>query len=154
MGRAGDGGKWICDPYRVWRKQYALGADGKLHRPPLVYSVGSNNDWGFEESILADGTCPYCEIHTFDHTMDPSDKKPSAVTFHKVGLSPKPSADSLLKPLPQIVKELQHDNRRIEIFKIDCEGRRIFSRSSCQLWCALNFCPRRACCTLNADPCF
>lgn len=50
---------------------------------PLIYSVGSSNDWRFEEAILA--RCPHCEIHTFDHTIWP-EKKPAKVNFHSWGL--------------------------------------------------------------------
>ena len=53
LGQAGDGGKHVCDP------------DCLLERNAcLVYSFGSNNDFGFETSVLPYG----CKIHVFDHT--------------------------------------------------------------------------------------
>jgi Methyltransferase domain len=53
LGQAGDGGKHVCDP------------DCLLERNAcLVYSIGSNNDFGFEISVLPYG----CKIHVFDHT--------------------------------------------------------------------------------------
>jgi hypothetical protein len=53
LGQAGDGGKHVCDP------------DCLLERNAcLVYSFGSNNDFGFETSVLPYG----CAIHVFDHT--------------------------------------------------------------------------------------
>lgn len=52
IGRLGDGGKWICDPHRISEQEDCL-----------VYSVGSNNDFSFEQSVLND-IGPHCEIHT------------------------------------------------------------------------------------------
>ena len=53
LGQAGDGGKHVCDP------------DCLLERNAcLIYSFGSNNDFGFETSVLPYG----CAIHVFDHT--------------------------------------------------------------------------------------
>lgn len=52
VGKLGDGGKWICDPHRI-----------KNQEDCLVYSVGSNNDFSFEQSVL-DHIGHHCEIHT------------------------------------------------------------------------------------------
>lgn len=52
IGRLGDGGKWICDPHRITDQEDCL-----------VYSVGSNNDFSFEQSVL-DKIGHHCEIHT------------------------------------------------------------------------------------------
>lgn len=52
VGRLGDGGKWICDPHRITNQDDCL-----------VYSVGSNNDFSFEQSVL-DEIGQHCEIHT------------------------------------------------------------------------------------------
>jgi len=52
IGKLGDGGKWICDPHRISHQKDCL-----------VYSVGSNNDFSFEEAVL-DKIGHHCEIHT------------------------------------------------------------------------------------------
>jgi hypothetical protein len=53
MGQAGDGGKHVCDPECLLERGDCL-----------VYSFGSNNDFGFESALL-----PFqCEMHVFDHT--------------------------------------------------------------------------------------
>jgi hypothetical protein len=52
IGKLGDGGKWICDPHRITKQDNCL-----------VYSIGSNNDFSFEQAIL-DHIGPHCEIHT------------------------------------------------------------------------------------------
>jgi len=38
IGKAGDGGKWVCNPRDI-------------SRPALVYSIGSHNQFDFEEEI-------------------------------------------------------------------------------------------------------
>ena len=125
IGGTGDGGKWVCDPWRVSQQESCL-----------IYSIGSNNDFSFEHS-LHQRLGPVCEIHTFDHTIgsDPSNKPPF-VNFHPFGLSngsklELPSSsheraanhnDSKLLPLDRIVKRNNHEIRDwIDILKIDCE---------------------------------
>jgi len=104
VGTEGDGGKMICDPYR-------------LQSPDcLVYSVGSNGDFSFEDAIRAYN--PKCEIHTFDHTWN--GKSPSWLNFHHIGIGMENKAP--IKTIGTILKELGHLNRRIDIFKIDCDG--------------------------------
>ena len=119
IGKLGDGGKWICDPHRIAKQKDCL-----------VYSVGSNNDFSFEEAVLRD-IGPHCEIHTFDFgnyaagaekvgTRLHDGVNKTAVVYHQVGVGlddpPK------FKSLKTIVEELGHVNRTIDIFKIDCEG--------------------------------
>ena len=119
IGRGGDGGKWICDPHRIAKQKECL-----------VYSVGSNNDFSFEEAVLRD-IGPHCEIHTFDFgdyaagaerlgTRLHDGVNKTAVVYHQFGVGrddpPK------FKSLKTIVEELGHVNRTVDIFKIDCEG--------------------------------
>ena len=52
VGKLGDGGKWICDPHRIREQEECL-----------VYSVGSNGDFSFEEAVL-ESVGSHCEIHT------------------------------------------------------------------------------------------
>jgi hypothetical protein len=123
LGSTGDGGKWVCDPWRISQQESCL-----------IYSIGSNNDFSFEHS-LHQRLGPVCEIHTFDHTIgsDPSNKPPF-VNFHPVGLSNErilelPSSSheraaigSKLLSLNRIVKRNNHESRAwIDILKIDCE---------------------------------
>ena len=42
MGRQGDGGKWICNPHWI---------SSSSRSTPLVYSLGSNSVYDFEEAI-------------------------------------------------------------------------------------------------------
>jgi len=119
VGKLGDGGKWICDPHRISQQEHCL-----------VYSVGSNNDFSFEKSVL-EKIGQHCEIHTFDfgnyaagaaavgQRLHNGEKKP-AVNYHQVGMG----ADNppKFKSLKTIVNELGHNNKTVDIFKIDCES--------------------------------
>jgi len=111
IGQMGDGGKWVCDPERI-RKRVKSGND-----KCLIYSVGSNGDFSFEESVLAQ-ISHKCEVHTFDPMKAGVWKAPEGVQYHSVALG----MDAPAKPLAQIVKELGHSGRKIDLFKIDCEG--------------------------------
>lgn len=106
IGARGDGGKWVCDPYRL-----------KSRHDCLIYSVGSSGDFSYE--IEMKKVMPHCEIHAFDKNSYPC---PTDVcTFHQItfgdGIEPKNS-----KNWPTIIKELNHANRLIDILKIDIEG--------------------------------
>jgi hypothetical protein len=108
IGPHGDGGKWICDPERL-----------RSSSTSLIYSIGSNNDFRFEDAILRD-TSTNCEIHVFDHTVKKPTNKPPDVHFHLWGLGVR--TRGAIKSLQDIVHELNHTGRTIDVFKIDCEG--------------------------------
>ena len=114
IGRDGDGGKWICDPHRIAQK--AASDQGCL-----VYSVGSNNDFSFEMSVH-DQISEHCEIHTFDFGDYSQGAKEAGdyITYHQVGVGK--DQPPRFKSVKTLVKELGHENRVIDIFKIDCEG--------------------------------
>jgi hypothetical protein len=107
IGMPGDGGKWVCDPYKI-----------ESQKACLVYSIGSNGQYDFEESVHQ-RISSKCEIHTVDmkpwraYTKTPP---PEYVSYHvrKIGLAPDTNVSTL-------VQELGHTNRAIDIFKIDCE---------------------------------
>jgi hypothetical protein len=92
----------------------------------VVYSIGSRNDYGFEEMIHR--VNPRCEIHTFD--MGKPAHTPSYVTYHQVGLGSASqarrykdlnrSSGKVLMTLPQMRAELGHVE--IDVLKIDCDG--------------------------------
>lgn len=106
LGPGGDGGKWVCNPHSL------------LGKPCLVYSVGSENDFRFEEAVHA--LLPHCEIHTFDPTIGPNPSaRPEYVHFHPWGLG---SGGQDRLTLDAVVRRLAHQGRTIDIFKIDCEG--------------------------------
>lgn len=126
IGGMGDGPKWVCDPHRI-ASDSGNAADGCL-----VYSVGSNGVFGFEEAVLKD-ISSNCEIHTFDPELQGADFSsiaPDGVHYHAWGIEDKGNAKSKTMPLEpgafktlqQTVQELGHAGRTVDIFKIDCEG--------------------------------
>jgi hypothetical protein len=106
MGNMGDGGKWVCDLFRL-----------KHQSDCLVYSVGSNGDFSFESSMK--NIMPHCEIHTFDSNLYKCANQ--TCFFHQVkfgnGTHPKGS-----ESWETVVGNLGHGNRSIDILKIDIEG--------------------------------
>lgn len=137
----------VCDPHKISQK-----VAGTRRRPTsthdpsnkptrnagvkegcLVYSVGSDGDFSFEESVRAEISAE-CEIHTFDpnpvqHYNGENASAPDFVSYHaypvgtdmgsRVGAA---QQDSPGKSMPDIVSELGHEGRTIDLFKIDCEG--------------------------------
>ncbi|CAL6319118.1 unnamed protein product [Bathycoccus prasinos] len=110
IGNQGEGGKWMCNIDALRDKKDCL-----------IYSIGSNNDFSWEEGVKA--RAPNCVIHVFDHTVVNASNKPHNVFFHRWGLSEVDSnRNPNLKSLSEISKALGHKDKRVDVFKIDCEG--------------------------------
>lgn len=138
VGGLGDGPKWTCDPENVSRvaaeRRKMKGSFKKDPADCLIYSVGSNGNYRFEdglyELLAADGTI--CEVHIFDPgEYDRPENVEKNMHYHNWGL--KSSYSDKYQPkanrgrgkyysFPEIQKELGHQNRTVDIFKIDCEG--------------------------------
>lgn len=122
LGPIRDGHKWVCDPHRLAQKKDCL-----------VYSFGCNGNVDFEKAVLE--VAPHCEIHIFDpgfYEMEVETSLPNA-HYHQYGVKPSYETDPSLhlnKDLPEgefktfqeIVRELQHNKRTVDIFKMDIEG--------------------------------
>lgn len=94
----------------------------------LVYSIGSRGEYDFEDGLVATLGNDACEYHVFDFSGDfdrpeNADKK---IHFHKWGLvgskEGNKSSEGEFYSFPEIVKKLGHEDRIIDVFKIDCEG--------------------------------
>lgn len=115
FGGLGDGGKWVCDAHRIDKENC------------LVYSIGSHGDFSFESSVLH-GVSSKCEIHTFDRDIRFNQKqfdvlaKEAGVEFHHVMLGEATNRYPNGKRFREIIKDLKHEGRTIDIMKIDCEG--------------------------------
>jgi Methyltransferase domain len=129
----------VCDPHRLKSrskndaKPNTTGAVSSSSLPPpppcLVYSIGSNGDPSFEQSVRQE-IGPHCEIHVFD--MDNYSRKvmkavPHNAYYHKWGIAKEnkfrpDNRGRIYKTLNQTMYELGHLNTPIDIFKIDCEG--------------------------------
>jgi Methyltransferase domain len=126
-----DGHKWICDPHRLASQPDCL-----------VYSIGSNGQFEFETHL--NRIAPNCQIHIFDpddFSKELASLSMQNVTFHAWGLKASyhtnpnhiksdsfdPTkhefSDSVIfRTLAETLKILGHQGRRIDVFKIDCEG--------------------------------
>ena len=128
---------WPC----VWGETFLVGGDPNMtsdkmaygakwgcglelmsaapRRECIVYSIGSNNDFSFEEGIA--DLLPHCKIFTFDPTVK-SPKVPAhiadKVQFLKWGLSGSDTGNYLL--LSTMMRRLKHSH--IDILKVDVEG--------------------------------
>jgi hypothetical protein len=138
IGGMGDGPKWVCDPHRLHRieaeRRRAAPDDPGPHC--LIYSVGSHGEYAFENGLLAELLGTKCHIHIFD--IDDywlhKDMAKINVFFHQWGLHtgdrPEPTVTDTdtnttqpkFMSLPETMKVLGHENRTIDIFKVDCEG--------------------------------
>lgn len=104
---ASDGGKWISGL-------------SDLRAPCFVYSLGSDGDFSFEESVTSASPC---EVHTFDCTLTPGKVPltlPSRVFFHALCLGDEETLDAKFHSLGSIMVQLGHTN--IDLLKIDIEG--------------------------------
>lgn len=101
VGSTGDGGKWVCDLEM-------------LQAPCLIYSLGSNGQFDFEDGILA---LTPCHVHTYDCTYDGSSRHERHKYFKEcIGAGKKPNfityADSVARSgFPGV-----------DLLKIDIEG--------------------------------
>jgi hypothetical protein len=132
IGGIGDGHKYVCDPHRL-----------ESFDDCLVYSVGSNGNFRFEEGLLA--LAPNCEIHIFDPDDYESKMESRGMKnahYHQWGLHTSYKynqtavsenygdrfqdgsklSNLAFKTLQETMAELGHVGRRIDMFKIDCEG--------------------------------
>lgn len=126
VGTEGDGGKWVCNAFR-------------LPKDCVVYGFGAADEISFEEQMAERFGC---DVHVFDPS--PTSKRAfgklekgeargkGRLTYHPWGLGPvsqEPGQEMKLvlegetcvvKTLPQIAKELGH--ARVDDVKIDIEG--------------------------------
>jgi hypothetical protein len=126
VGGHGDGPKWMCDPHRLLDQKDCL-----------VYSIGSEGNYQFEESLITLLGSTHCEIHVFDpgNYARPGDAAKNNIHYHQWGLKSSydvaynaelslnalQGAAPAMKTFQETLKALGHESRTIEIFKIDCE---------------------------------
>lgn len=115
-----DGPKWTCG--------------SELLQPPcLVYSFGSAGRYEFERSVRKEAGGAHCEMHIFDSNPKFFKQVPIAqqevnATYHTYGISAGGrgafggTAGMRFKGLVEIMTELGHVGRRIDILKMDVEG--------------------------------
>jgi len=140
LGGLGDGAKWVCNPRKL--KELAIKRESEKKEACLIYSFGIMGDFDFESDIAALLDGAPCEIHVFD-MKDYESKIPTEykhmIHYHKWGLkgsreqsqllqdglnstNPDGSAVYTFHTLQETIDILGHNNRIIDVFKIDCEG--------------------------------
>jgi len=113
-----DGPKFVCGVG-------ILAARSNSSTGCLVYSIGSNNQIDFE---IAVNSFLGCETHTFDPTLGSPFIGGEFATFHDWGLGKDGDEMSArgkkwtAKSLERVMQDLGHENRTIDILKIDCQG--------------------------------
>jgi hypothetical protein len=123
-GSSRDAGKWLCGLETL-----------SFNDNCIVYSLGSGNNFLFEESILLETRCT---VHTFDCTSSPSQQKHDRLHFHKfcVGedsplqrhifpqsadkMSTQKSSEDMFLRFDQILKIQNHS--KVHVLKMDIEG--------------------------------
>jgi hypothetical protein len=120
---------WVCDPHRLLKKPDCL-----------IYSVGSVGDYEWEDGLIQLlGTTPPldCEIHVFDpkdHAR-PGDRPLWNIIYHQWGLKSSYDHDyndyvissaargkgPKMSTFQEIVKNLGHEDRKIDILRFNCE---------------------------------
>ena len=116
---AGDGPKYVCG-IDILRE----------HEKCVVYSIGSSYDFTFEYAV--NRVAPNCEIHTFDGTMNltdrpvPSNLVSQNIQFHNWNIIAdcERVQDGPYNALclQHTLERLGHTDTIISWFKIDCEG--------------------------------
>jgi Methyltransferase domain len=131
IGGLGGGPKWTCDVERIHKVVERRRAAHPSQTPHcLIYSIGSKGNYLWEDG-LHDILGNMCEIHIFDpDPFDRNDMVQKNMYYHQWGLGSSYSTAWMNKregkgtflSFQDIQNRLGHENRTIDLFKIDCEG--------------------------------
>ncbi|KAF4719064.1 hypothetical protein FOZ63_026224, partial [Perkinsus olseni] len=117
LGTRGDGGKWVCESYKLGREF--------RREPVIIYSVGYGNSFSFE-AAFHDEVNENAEIFVFEIDKELYEKAvrlgPAYITWKHWGLASRDDRAKEHFTLPTMRRMLGHADRVIDIFKIDCEG--------------------------------
>ncbi|KAF4661713.1 hypothetical protein FOL46_005631 [Perkinsus olseni] len=117
LGTRGDGGKWVCESYKLGREF--------RREPVIIYSVGYGNSFSFE-AAFHDEVNDNAEIFVFEIDRELYEKAvrvgPAFITWKHWGLASRDDRAKEHFTLPTMRRMLGHADRVIDIFKIDCEG--------------------------------
>ena len=113
----GDGPKFVCGAEMLRQELNCV-----------VYSIGSNRDFTFEEAVIK--AAPNCAVHTFDGTVnlteEPLPRLPNGIKFHNFNVAADCTTELEqeypTKCVENILHELNHHGQRVTWLKIDCEG--------------------------------
>ncbi|CAG0898376.1 unnamed protein product [Cyprideis torosa] len=108
----------LQNPGEFWFNEYKyycnLGLIKRLtNSRPLIYSLGSNNQWDFEEFVY-NFFDQKADIYTFS-IEQAGNKKPHWLRYHQVAIG-------LEKNITQLHQELGYAGKPIHLLKVDIEG--------------------------------
>lgn len=107
LGKTRDEEKYIC-----WDEQVFQNLDC------VVFSIGSNNQWSFEQDVL---NTTRCRVFTFDCTIEP--QVPKGVRFYPFcisGLTMINGKGQIFRTIDDLIEQTQVN--RLDYLKIDVEG--------------------------------
>lgn len=108
VGSMGDGGKWVCNPWRLPEKDC------------VVYSLGVNGDVSFEKDLhgVSGRKCKYVSV---DPAQQPASLfEPFGGTFFQGYMAGKTNATGKRITLAGLMEQFKHS--RVDILKMDIEG--------------------------------
>ena len=112
----GDGPKWVCDPHRLVRQAERRKAAGLPEPHCIIYSVGSNGNYEFEDGMYKRIHHGICETHIFDFSNDYTrpENKERNMHFHRWGLQgSQQDRGKRFLSYQQILERYGHENRTI-----------------------------------------
>ena len=99
-----------------------LSQDTKPGRPCLVYSFGVNYIWEFDDQLASEYGC---DVLAFDPSMSTNThKRRERLMFYREGLAGKDGIQPngwKLNKFSSLLKRFQHENKIVDILKIDIE---------------------------------
>jgi hypothetical protein len=125
VGGQDDKARWTCDPHRLLERENCV-----------IYSIGSDGTYKWEDALIDLLGSTHCEIHVFDpgnfaRVGDPELKN---IHYHQWGIKgsynpagPERSLDSPHQIEPKMLTMMEtaaaftQDNRTIDVVKFDCD---------------------------------
>lgn len=136
VGGPGDGPKWTCDVHRIQN------VVRRRNSTCLVYSIGSAGIYIWEDSLFDLLGPEVCEFHIFDpgNYDRPELNRHRNFHYHPWGFKSSYQVDTpselygnlsrqnlTFMSFPETLRTLGHENRIIDLFKVDCESCEWFS---------------------------
>jgi hypothetical protein len=121
VGGPGNAARWTCDPHRLMERSDCL-----------IYSVGSDGTYAWEDALVELLGSTHCEIHVFnapgssEHYARAGDPEAKNIHFHPLRLQTSAFA---LTSFQDALNKLGHQNRIIDVLRVDCDDK-------CE-WCVL-----------------
>jgi hypothetical protein len=114
------GGTWTCDPHRLLEQEDCV-----------IYSIGSDGTYKWEDALIELLGSTHCEIHIFDtgNYVRAGDAELKNIHYHQWGIkgsferslkSPGKRAPKMLT-MNETFTAFKQGNRTIDVVKFDCD---------------------------------